>query len=76
MKDRDPKKPGMALKFSIFEAGLTQRALAREAQVAESLVSMATRGRYNLDRDQKTRIREALIKRGASDPFPDLLNLS
>ena len=63
--------PNIPLKVSILESGLTQRALSSKAQIGESVLSMAVRGRYVLDPQQRRKIREVLVQRGASDPFPE-----
>ena len=63
--------PNIPLKISILEAGLTQRDLSNAVQIGESVLSMAVRGRYVLDAQQRQRIREVLMQRGASDPFPE-----
>lgn len=63
--------PNIPLKVSILESGLTQRALSLEVQIGEAVLSMAVRGRYILDAGQRQRIRQVLMERGASDPFPE-----
>lgn len=50
------------LKMAIFEAGLTQRELARRAGIAESFLSMAVNGSYIPNEQQKTRIANELGK--------------
>ena len=46
------------LKIAIFKAGLTQRAIAKQTGIPESLLSLAIHGRYMLDEIQKEKIAE------------------
>lgn len=48
------------LKSAIFEARLTQKAVARKAGISESWLSMAINGRLVLDESQKNRIADVL----------------
>lgn len=50
------------LKKVIFENGMSQRELAKKARIHESLISMAVRGKYNLDGIQKAKIAKAIGK--------------
>ena len=55
-------KANMALKIEILRSGLTQRELARRAGIPESYISMASRGRLNLNRSQLKKIQTVLKK--------------
>lgn len=48
------------LKAAIFEAGTTQRGLARATKIPESYLSQAINGRYNLNEQQRKCIAIAL----------------
>jgi len=48
------------LRTAIFKEGLTQRDLARKTKIHESFISMAIRGKYNLDVVQKAKIAKIL----------------
>jgi transcriptional regulator with XRE-family HTH domain len=48
------------LKIAIFEAGISQRQLARETNIPESYISMAAHGKYNLNPLQVEKIAKAL----------------
>ena len=44
------------LKVAILKNRLSQRDLARQTGIHESIISMAVHGKYNLDQDQRARI--------------------
>lgn len=48
------------LKLAIFESGLSQRGLAKVTRIPESFISMAVRGKFNLDEIQKAKISQAI----------------
>jgi ribosome-binding protein aMBF1 (putative translation factor) len=50
------------LKIAILQSGLSQRDLSRSTGINESIISMAVRGKYNLDQEQRSRIARALGK--------------
>ena len=50
------------LKKVIFENGMSQRELAKKAGIHESLISMAVRGKYNLDGVQRAKVAKAIGK--------------
>ncbi len=50
------------LKAAIFEAGLSQRQLARETGIPEAHVSMGLNGKFIFDEDQQRRVAMALGK--------------
>jgi transcriptional regulator with XRE-family HTH domain len=50
----------ITFKVAILKSGLSQRELAKESGIHESIISLAVRGRYLLDQEQKKRIAEAL----------------
>ena len=52
----------VALKAAIFEAGLTQRELARRVGISESQISLALSGRFVLSEKEKDRISKELLK--------------
>ena len=72
IEDFEPKRAIMNTKFklAIMEAGLSQRDLAKETGIHESLISMAVRGRYVFDGDQKRKIAKEL-RRPISQIFAD-----
>lgn len=50
------------LKMAIFENGTSQRDLAKTTGIHESVISMAIRGKYNLDQIQRAKISKAIGK--------------
>jgi len=48
------------LKLAIFENGISQRELAKKTGIHESFISMAVRGKFNLDPVQKAKIAKAI----------------
>ncbi len=50
------------LKVAIFENGFSQRELAKRTGIHESFISMAVRGKYNLDEIQRAKIAKAIGK--------------
>ncbi len=52
----------LQLKLAILENGLSQRELARKTGIHESFISMAVRGKYNLDEIQRAKIAKAIGK--------------
>jgi hypothetical protein len=50
------------LKVAIFESGKTSKQVAIEAGISPSFLSMATTGRYIMDRNQKRNIAKVLGK--------------
>lgn len=44
------------LKVAIMKAGVSQRNLSKKTGIHESVISLAVRGRYLLDKEQKKRI--------------------
>jgi helix-turn-helix protein len=53
----------IALKTAFLECGKTQRRVSRDTNIPESYISMAIRGRYILDSEQKSKIAHSLEKR-------------
>lgn len=62
-------KKNVNLRNMIFESGKTQRELARETGINQTLISLAIHGRYNLDQEQKVKICRAL-KKAEESLFP------
>jgi len=56
------RKPNVKLRNAIFEEGLTQKAVAAECGIPESVVSMIVNGKYVPDDHQKRRIAQTLGK--------------
>ena len=56
------------LKLAIFEQDISQAELAQKTGIAESVLSMAINGRYNLKPEQKENIAET-IGRDVSEIF-------
>ena len=54
------RNKNLNLKLAILEEGLTQRDLAREIGINESLVSMAIHGKFIFDDEQKSKIAQLL----------------
>ena len=50
------------LKLVIFKSGLSQRDIARNTGIPESIISMGVRGMYNFDEMQKAAIAKFLNK--------------
>ena len=51
------------LKIAILKEGLTQKELARRAQLDESVISLISNGKYIPDQIQRAKIAKALNKR-------------
>ena len=58
-----------ALRRAIFESGLSQRWIAKQADIEESLFSKYVNGWREPDADQKKRIAR-VMKRRVADVFP------
>lgn len=63
--------PHIPLKTALLAAGMSQRKLARELGIQESVLSMAVHGKYVLEDWQRELTRRVLTERGAPDPFPE-----
>ncbi len=48
------------LKLAIFNSGARQADIAKKANLPESYISMAVRGRINLSKDEKQRVAAVL----------------
>ena len=62
-------KRNVQLKAAIFDSGLTQGQLAKQARVPEMYISLAVNGKYNLNAAQRRKIARAL-GRQETDLFP------
>ena len=59
------------LKKALFEAGITQRGIAKKTGIPEAHISMAIHGRFVLDGAQKARIAKCL-ERDEKEIFPNV----
>jgi len=50
----------LKFKMAILEAGLTQKKIAKESGLQESIISLVSRGRYNPDSVQRAKIARAI----------------